>query len=210
MRWNESSDYSITARYNLTGLAPNTYYNVYNFSAKTYSLQTDASGNLNFTIALNTTSREIKVEQVNVSFKVLLPDNSITNSSSSGSSTSDEDVNATVSTVANVSPCVRGSANCQTTLVSNFRINNTGNVNENITMCINQSLSSKFTIFGTLTNNSYASPTIIPNCSYSVWKANESLPMNAVDEFWIWTNFTGVTIYDSAARELFVNSTEAG
>jgi len=167
---------------------------------------TRASGGENYT-----TSSLMLPFQVypNVSFAVSLPDDSKAYSSTIGSLTSDEEVNASVSTIANVSPCVRGTANCQTTLVANFRINNTGNVDENITMCLNQSINSKITVFGTLTNNSFSSPTVIPNCSYSVWKANQSLPVGTVDEFWIWANFTEVTIYDFAVSELFINSTEA-
>jgi len=61
--WSENVSTSATARYNLTGLLANTQYNVYNFSSLAYTITTDASGALNFTIALNTTSREIRVQE---------------------------------------------------------------------------------------------------------------------------------------------------
>jgi hypothetical protein len=99
---------------------------------------------------------------------------------------------------------------CQTSLIANFRVNNTGSVNENITMCINASLPSKITLFGTLTNDPYSSPSTIPACSAGFWIANSSLPINAMDEFWIWTNFTGVAVGDDAARELYINATQSG
>jgi parallel beta-helix repeat protein len=60
--WNDSiNSGTATASYNLTGMLPNTPYNIYNSSVLTYSLTTDSYGKLNFTIALNTTQREIKV-----------------------------------------------------------------------------------------------------------------------------------------------------
>jgi hypothetical protein len=65
-------------------------------------------------------------------------------------------------------------------------------------------------LFGTLTNDPYNVPTIIPNCTYSAWKANESLPINAIDEFWIWTNFTSVAVGDDTTRELYINATQSG
>jgi parallel beta-helix repeat protein len=65
MRWNDTPDTIITARYNITGLKPNTNYIVYNNSITAYpNLQTDSSGNLNFTIYLgsehNITVQEIR------------------------------------------------------------------------------------------------------------------------------------------------------
>jgi hypothetical protein len=226
--YNRSSIVNLTGMTNVTGLTVTLYAN-YSGSLTSIGSGTTSYMNLTNTSTLNAAPYMIKVnttptenystsqvnytlnitESLDVSFKVLLPDDSTTDSSESGTLTSDEEINATMSTIANVSPCVRGTASCQTTLVANFRINNTGNVNENITICLNQSINSKITVFGTLTNNSFSSPTVIPNCSYSVWKANQSLPVGTVDEFWIWANFTEVTIYDFAVSELFINSTEA-
>ena len=155
---------------------------------------------------------------VNVSFEVTLPNGSTTYSSISGTSTLDEDINATTSDDKNVTVCIRGTSDCQNstiigdlTNVSNFRINNTGSVNENITMCINESLPSSIVLFGTKTADPYdASLYVIPNCSDGVWIANSSLPVNAVDEFWIWANFTGVSVNDATQRKLYINSTESG
>jgi len=146
-----------------------------------------------------------------VSFNVTLPDSSLTSSSEAGTPTADEEFNATVSTVVNVSPCIRGAAQCQTQLIANFIVNNTGNVNENITLCINASLSSKIAIWGTRTNNPYSNPTNITSCSSGSWIANSSLPVYATDQFWIWTNFTNV-VYpdDSTNRTLYINATQSG
>jgi len=60
MSWNESVSVATTATYNITGLLPNTIYNIYNFSILAYTITSDSTGNLNFTIALNTTIREIR------------------------------------------------------------------------------------------------------------------------------------------------------
>ena len=167
---------------------------------------TDNVGNWNNSCSnpfiLNTTA--------DLTFKVTLPDESVTESSESGTSTSDEEFNTTVSTIANVSPRVIPTSYYQTSLISNFRVNNTGSVNENITMCINASLSSKITLFGTLTNNPFSSPSTIPACSAGLWIANSSLPVGSMDEFWIWTNFTSFFFGDDTARELYVNATQSG
>ncbi len=220
MQWNDTntSGSGITARYNITGLNANWNYHIYNNSVSTYNLTTDADGNLpTFTIDLKG-EHEIKVEKVNVSFAVTLPNDSVTYSSISGASTLDEEFNSTTQNDKNVTVCIRGTSDCQNstiigdlTNVSNFRVNNTGNVNENITMCINESLSSKIVLFGTKTADPYdASLYVIPNCSDSVWIANSSLALNAMDEFWIWTNFTGVSVDDATERKLYINATESG
>ena len=65
MQWNDTSDGSVTARYNLTGLSASTIYNVYNDSILVDSIQTDGSGALSFTIAHDTSEHEIRVEQTN-------------------------------------------------------------------------------------------------------------------------------------------------
>jgi hypothetical protein len=62
IKWQESSSSSITAYYNLTGLYPNSLYKIYNGSQLTYTLQTDSSGNLNFNLTINSTSRNITVQ----------------------------------------------------------------------------------------------------------------------------------------------------
>ena len=65
MQWNDtnSSGSDITVRYNITGLKASKYYNVYNNSILTYTLQTDSSGNLqSFTIYLSS-EHKIKVEE---------------------------------------------------------------------------------------------------------------------------------------------------
>ena len=65
LTWNDTGSDSLTASYNITGLSPNTYYNIYNTSEGTqtnpYTLKTDSDGNLpGFTIALKGNT-EIKV-----------------------------------------------------------------------------------------------------------------------------------------------------
>ena len=66
MQWNDTSDLSITAYYNITGLIPNTLYYVYNNSVLTYSLSSDSSGQINFTIYLSgNQEREIKITPCN-------------------------------------------------------------------------------------------------------------------------------------------------
>jgi hypothetical protein len=78
-------------------------------------------------------------------------------------------------------------------------------------MCINESLAStKMVLFGTLINDPYNNPTNITNCSLGGWIANSSLPIGASDEFWIWTNFTGVAVGDDTQRTLYINSTQSG
>jgi parallel beta-helix repeat protein len=148
----------------------------------------------------------------NVSFLVTLPNN-IAYSSSVGT-TADEEFNATASTIANVSPYVRATTYKQNstvvgdaTNIANFIVNNTGDYSENITMCINASLSSKIAVWGTRSNNPYSSPGTIPACSAGSWIANSSLSANVIDQFWIWTNFTGSSVDDSTVRELYINAT---
>ena len=59
MTWQDSA--TVTAYYKLTGLLPDTVYNVFNNSINSYSLTTDSAGNLpQFSIALNGNT-EIKV-----------------------------------------------------------------------------------------------------------------------------------------------------
>jgi len=65
IKWQENSSSSITAYYNLTGLYPNSLYKIYNGSQLTYTLQTDSSGNLNFNLTINSTSRNITVQYQN-------------------------------------------------------------------------------------------------------------------------------------------------
>ncbi|MEM5794554.1 MAG: right-handed parallel beta-helix repeat-containing protein, partial [Candidatus Aenigmatarchaeota archaeon] len=62
MIWNDSSSSAITAFYNISGLNPNKYYLIYNNSVLTYTLQSDSSGSLSFTIYLSGES-EIKVQE---------------------------------------------------------------------------------------------------------------------------------------------------
>ena len=64
MKWNDTSNETITARYNITGLDPDTEYNIYNNSIFVQTLTTDSSGNLpSFTIEHDATEREIWVEK---------------------------------------------------------------------------------------------------------------------------------------------------
>ena len=63
MQWNDTADYALTARYNITGLKASKNYNIYNNSVLAYTLQTDSSGVLpSFTIYLSS-EHEIKVEE---------------------------------------------------------------------------------------------------------------------------------------------------
>jgi parallel beta-helix repeat protein len=65
MKWNDTSDSDITARYNLTGLALNEIYYVYNNSIRAYTLNSGPSGSLSFTIVLpQNQEREIKVKGI--------------------------------------------------------------------------------------------------------------------------------------------------
>jgi len=148
-----------------------------------------------------------------ISFNITLPNNEQYASSESGTPTADEEFNTTGSD-ANVTIYVKGTSYRQnstvigdTTNVSNYKINNTGNSNLNITLCINASLPSTMVLFGTKTADPYNSPQIIPNCSYSAWIANASLSPNVMDEIWLWTNFTSAAA--SVVRELYINSTES-
>jgi len=67
MIWNDTNDdvFALTMTYNITGLNVDKYYNVYNNSDLTYTLQTGSSGKLPaFTIYLpGSQTREIKVEE---------------------------------------------------------------------------------------------------------------------------------------------------
>jgi parallel beta-helix repeat protein len=63
MQWNDSAP-GKTLRYEISGLKPNTEYNIYNNSVLIYTLQTDQSGNLpSFTVYLSS-EQEIKVQEV--------------------------------------------------------------------------------------------------------------------------------------------------
>ena len=63
MQWNDSAFSSVTARYNINGLNPNKYYNIYDNSVLAYTLQTDSDGILpTFTIYLSS-EHEIKVQE---------------------------------------------------------------------------------------------------------------------------------------------------
>jgi len=70
IQWNDTSSSITTARYNVTGLMPNTDYDVYNNSVLTYTLLTDSNGNLeSFTISLPANEEhEIKVEVEEIFF----------------------------------------------------------------------------------------------------------------------------------------------
>jgi parallel beta-helix repeat protein len=65
MQWNDSfASAQQEVTYNITGLKPNTNYNIYNYSQFVKTLQTDDSGKLpGFNISLNSSDREIKVEE---------------------------------------------------------------------------------------------------------------------------------------------------
>ncbi len=65
VQWNETniSGKGVVATYNISGLLPDTYYNVYNNSVLTYGLETDENGTLSqFTVLLGS-EHEIKVEK---------------------------------------------------------------------------------------------------------------------------------------------------
>jgi len=61
VQWNDSSDSPVTATYNISGLLASTNYNVFRGSSLIYTIQTDSSGFLNFSIYLSN-EHEIKVE----------------------------------------------------------------------------------------------------------------------------------------------------
>jgi PGF-pre-PGF domain-containing protein len=64
MKWNDTSSASTTARYNITGLLPDTYYDVYNDSVLVQILETDSDGVLpTFTIGHDTNEHEIRVQE---------------------------------------------------------------------------------------------------------------------------------------------------
>jgi hypothetical protein len=181
-------------------------YTTLNTMGRSWNLTGYFAGDENYTASLQTYYFNV----TSTSFVVAVPNDSSTYSADSGNSTPDENINSTTASDKNVNPCVRGTAICQTSSVANFRVNNTGNVNENITMCINATLPSSMTLFGTNTSNSYLNAQLIPACSSGLWIANSSLVPNASANFWIWTNFTGASTIDSTAKELYINSTESG
>jgi parallel beta-helix repeat protein len=61
--WNESDSSSDIANYTITGLVPSATYQVYNFSVLSYTLNSGDSGEISFTIALNSTARRIYIFQ---------------------------------------------------------------------------------------------------------------------------------------------------
>jgi len=72
MQWNDTSNFGATARYNITGLIPNTNYDVYNNSVLAYMLSTDSNGNLeSFTIYLSA-NEEHEIKVLPVSFNINL------------------------------------------------------------------------------------------------------------------------------------------
>jgi hypothetical protein len=52
MQWNDTSDTTITSRYNVSGLFPNVNYTVYSNSVLVYTLSSDSNGQITFTINL--------------------------------------------------------------------------------------------------------------------------------------------------------------
>jgi len=70
VQWNDTCTYfcSRTAYYNISGLLPSIYYNIFNNSILAYQLQTDASGTLpQFSIDLNG-EHEIRVENQTIEY----------------------------------------------------------------------------------------------------------------------------------------------
>jgi hypothetical protein len=152
-----------------------------------------------------------------VSFNVTLPNTITYESSLTGAATADEEINDTAAgNLKNVTVYVKGTSYKQNstvigdpTNVSNFQVNNTGNTNSNITMCINASLPASIKLFGTKSADPYDNPQDILVCGSGAWIANSSLAVGATDEFWIWANFTTASPNDSTARLLYINSTDS-
>jgi len=72
IQWNDTSDTTRTATYNITGLETNTVYYVYNNSIFTYSLDSGPNGEISFTIDLpQNEEHEIKVERSTFDSSVL-------------------------------------------------------------------------------------------------------------------------------------------
>jgi parallel beta-helix repeat protein len=64
MSWNTNArDSAVTTTYNLSGLKTNTNYDMFNFSQYVNTVVTDSNGILSFSVPLNTTERELKVEE---------------------------------------------------------------------------------------------------------------------------------------------------
>ncbi|MEM5882933.1 MAG: PGF-pre-PGF domain-containing protein, partial [Candidatus Aenigmatarchaeota archaeon] len=61
VKWNELASKTTIAFYNLAGLLPNAWYEIYNGTQLTYKQKTDSQGNLRFNLTLTLTPREIKV-----------------------------------------------------------------------------------------------------------------------------------------------------
>jgi hypothetical protein len=70
MKWNDSFDVAISTKYDVSGLVPNTCYNVYNNSVLTYNLYSDSNGQISFTINLPA-NQQINITVNNVSCNVL-------------------------------------------------------------------------------------------------------------------------------------------
>jgi hypothetical protein len=66
VEWNDSASVATTARYNLTGLKPNTGYAILKDSSSLYALDTDSQGNLpSFTVDLSqNVEHNIRIEEV--------------------------------------------------------------------------------------------------------------------------------------------------
>ncbi len=174
----------------------------------------DSNGNWNNTNCQ--AGNEFWLNTTIASFAVTIPNNSVIFSSTAGNATPDEEFNSSTGDEKNVTVWVKGTAYKQNSTyigdvnnIANFKVNNTGNVNENITMCINESLPSSIVLFGTKSENPYDTQYIIPVCSSGAWVANSSLPVNAMDEFWIWANFTYANVNDATVIKLYINSTES-
>ena len=150
-------------------------------------------------------------------FNVTLPNNIGYVSSNTSTQTANEEFNTSTPNAYNLTVNVSGTSYRQNstvigdaTNVTNFNITNIGSVTENITLCINASLSLKIALWATKTANPYDSSAPIPNCSAGAWIANSSLPMGNITQVWIWANFTGASYpTDSTARDLYINSTQS-
>jgi len=109
---------------------------------------------------------------------------------------SEYDVNASI---------VGDSSYVQTSLVSMLNFTNIGNTSISIKVCLNESLPSNITLFGTKTNDPFLSANAITT---SCWTANSSLATGKEDRAWVWVNYTNISVGEATQRVIFINSSK--
>lgn len=133
----------------------------------------------------------------------------VTSADGEGTTTEDIEFNATHFNEYNVEPCVVPGGSCQAyssgTPIFNF--SNTGDVEVNISIKINETMPATMTLWG----NNESSPTgsYIATLGTGWWEVNASVPANGWTPAYLFANFTGVKYGDATVkRNITSNATQ--